>query len=408
MVYGDPTYNELSMLEMKNEKRFRLEQVGLHEGSQFEYEYDFGDSWEPSPGGRKDPAARRRRRVPAVHGWQARHTARRFGRRCGAYENMLNIAADPADPQHDEIVEWLPENYDREAFDLNEINETLRQVHGRRTKKAGKMVEADQDMQAELEKLMDPRRWELLMTRESEEVAQELALRRDVIALLEYLRDNKVTGTASTGSFPLKAVAEFASRMVVPPQLEIRAGDQVFRFRSETEVWPVFFLHLLASASGFIEGGAGRRWRLSPTGTEFLIAPSLVQVWSLFSAWWQAIDWVMAFPFSGLDDGLPDGFEDAARDELLASPASIPVPFAQFADRLIARTGFSWPSPEPDFARKIMQDAIERMVIEPLTNFGGIWPVYETREGAGPGQGWRELVAFRLMPFGRGLLETMR
>jgi hypothetical protein len=37
-------------------------------------------------------------------------------------------------------------------------------------------------------------------------VAEELALRRDVVTLLTYLRDNKVTGTQSTGNLPLKAV----------------------------------------------------------------------------------------------------------------------------------------------------------------------------------------------------------
>lgn len=403
-TYGNPADDESDMFETKNEKRFRLEQLGLSEGSKFEYEYDFGDSW--------DHILEVEKILPREEGLDyplcikgKRATPPEDSGGVWGFANMQSIAGDPANPQHDEMNEWLPEDFDPEAFDLDEINETLHQVHGRRTKKAGKVIEPEHDMQVELEKLMDPKRWELLMTRDSDQAAQELELRRDVIAMLEYLRDNKVTGTTSTGSFPLKAVAEIAARMLTSPELESKAGDKVVRFRSEAEVWPVFFLHLLASASGMIEGGAGRRWRLSSNGEEFLAAPVMVQVWSLFSTWWQAIDWVMAFPFSGLESGLPDGFEDAARDELLLLHASIPTPFATFADRLIARTGFNWPAPDQNNARLNLHRAIESMLIKPMADFDAILPIYEAREGAVIP---RELVAFRLMPFGRGLLETIR
>jgi hypothetical protein len=59
-----------------------------------------------------------------------------------------------------------------------------------------------------------------------------------VITLLAYLRDNKVTGTQSTGNLPLKAVREICAQIVNPPKLEEVIGEYVYRVRSESEVWP--------------------------------------------------------------------------------------------------------------------------------------------------------------------------
>ena len=42
--YGDPEDDEYG--EMKNEKRYRLNQFVERKGFKFIYEYDFGDSWE--------------------------------------------------------------------------------------------------------------------------------------------------------------------------------------------------------------------------------------------------------------------------------------------------------------------------------------------------------------------------
>ncbi len=88
--------------------------------------------------------------------------------------------------------------------------------------------------------------WPQTLPEEQQLVAEELPLRRDVIALLTYLRDNKVTGTQSTGNLPLKAVYEICARFVDPPQLEDAIGEHVYRVRSETEVWPLHFRHVLA------------------------------------------------------------------------------------------------------------------------------------------------------------------
>jgi len=62
--------------------------------------------------------------------------------------------------------------------------------------------------------------------------AQDLPLRRDMLTLLTYVRDNKVVGTQSTGNMPLKAVREVTARFANPPQLDTTIGDHIYRLRA--------------------------------------------------------------------------------------------------------------------------------------------------------------------------------
>ncbi len=61
---------------------------------------------------------------------------------------------------------------------------------------------------------------------------EELPVRRNMVTLLTYVRDNKVVGTQSTGNMPLQAVREVTARFVVPPVLEQTIGDHTYRLRS--------------------------------------------------------------------------------------------------------------------------------------------------------------------------------
>ena len=175
--------------------------------------------------------------------------------------------------------------------------------------------------------------WPQSLPEEQQLVAEELPLRRDVITLLTYLRDNKVTGTQSTGNLPLKAVYEICARFVDPPQLEDAIGEHVYRVRSETEVWPLHFRHILAAVGGLVTGGLGRRWKLTPLGERFLAAPSPLQVWLLLATWWTQTNWAIAYPYEFEDGYMPAGFSRLALKHLLEQPLGEPASFEQFADR---------------------------------------------------------------------------
>jgi hypothetical protein len=237
-------------------------------------------------------------------------------------------------------------------------------------------------------------------------VAEELPLRRDVIALLTYLRDQKVTGTQSTGNLPLKAVHEICARFVDPPMLEEAIGEHVYRVRSETEVWPLFFRHLLVSVAGLVAGGPGKRWRLSPLGESFLVASAARQVWLLFVTWWTQINWAIASPYDFEDGYLPAGFTRLALSHLLDLPVGEVTPCESFSDRMIEDATLSWTIQDQDRSRRILQYMIEGTVIRPLVDFGILQADYEPYKTLGAVL--QKLIAFRITPAGRRLLEAIR
>ena len=47
---------------------------------------------------------------------------------CGGwrgYVHLLDVIADPSHPEHDELTEWLPADFDAEHFDANEATESM-------------------------------------------------------------------------------------------------------------------------------------------------------------------------------------------------------------------------------------------------------------------------------------------
>ena len=52
---------------------------------------------------------------------------------CGGvwgYYNLLGILADSKHPEHEEMKEWIGEEFDPAAFDLNGVNSGLKQLKG--------------------------------------------------------------------------------------------------------------------------------------------------------------------------------------------------------------------------------------------------------------------------------------
>ena len=95
------------------------------EKDKFTYEYDFGDGWEhiillekilpPEDGATYPRCIKGKRACPPED--------------CGGiwgYAHLLEVIADPEDPEHDEMLEWLGGEFDSEYFNLDEVNERLR------------------------------------------------------------------------------------------------------------------------------------------------------------------------------------------------------------------------------------------------------------------------------------------
>jgi len=121
--FGAPDFE----LDIENDRKVRLSQVVPGEKAKFTYEYDFGDSWEhqiliekilpPEPGVRYPICLTGKRACPPED--------------CGGiwgYADFLEAIQDPKHPEHDEMLEWVGEDFDPEAFDLDEVNRVLKRI----------------------------------------------------------------------------------------------------------------------------------------------------------------------------------------------------------------------------------------------------------------------------------------
>lgn len=234
---------------------------------------------------------------------------------------------------------------------------------------------------------------------------EDLALRRDAVTVLRYVRDHKVTGTQSTGNFPLKVVREVTARFVEPPVLDTTIGDRTYRLRTEDDVWPLVLVHMLLYEGELLSLDPRRRWQVTEFGEQFLVSTPVFQVWRLFATWWYWTDWRIAFPMAGLGEGTPPGFEKATMSHLLALPVETPVPFEAFADRLIEETGLEWTSADKTCHRMLLHGTVKRIVIRLLATFEILEPRYEKKpldKGTIP-----KLVEFQVTRFGRDMLKCL-
>ena len=235
--------------------------------------------------------------------------------------------------------------------------------------------------------------------------ADALALRRDMVTLLDFVRDNRVIGTQSTGNMPLKMVREVTARFVRPPKLETTLGDRVYQFRSEEDIGALHFLRILAEVGGLLKIARARRWQLAARGGKFLEAAPMFQASWMLAVWWYRVNWLIAYPFDGMGDDLPPMFNRSVLASLKALPRETWHSFNTYADHVIGRTGLTWAAPDSRFATMLLRGSIERMVIDNLASFDALKRRYRKKP---LGRGTiSELEAFKLTPFGAALMDAL-
>jgi hypothetical protein len=234
--------------------------------------------------------------------------------------------------------------------------------------------------------------------------AQALPLRRDMVTFLTYVRDHTVTGTKSTGNMPLKHIRQVTAQFVDPPVLDTEIGGCVFKLRSEDEVWSLLFLHILASVSGLVLSLPGRKWRLASDVPAFLDIDPLFQLAFLLWVWWYNVDWLVAYPFEGMGEWLPESLEMTTLTQLRLIRTATEIPFDEFADELIDKTGMTWTAPDTTHAREFLHTRIRRMVIDILEDFGAVTCTYHDHPLVSM---LKELDSFEITLLGAALLDSL-
>jgi hypothetical protein len=128
----DPDYADMKVMD---ERHVRLNQIAPEVGNHFIYEYDFGDDWEhalvveqilpPDPGATCPRCIAGKRSCPPED----------VGGGPG-YTDFLDVIHNPRHPQYAELMEWIGDSFNPEAFDLQMVNELLQAFYAQMMKGA--------------------------------------------------------------------------------------------------------------------------------------------------------------------------------------------------------------------------------------------------------------------------------
>ena len=128
--YGIPNPEErfFNVPRTIDDRKVRLADVLLRVGSNFVYTYDMGDSWEHAIVLEKRLPVDPNLKYPACLGGERACPPEDCGGIYGYYD-LLEAIQDPEHPQHEEQLEWVGEEWNPDAFSLDDVNQWL---HGRR------------------------------------------------------------------------------------------------------------------------------------------------------------------------------------------------------------------------------------------------------------------------------------
>ncbi|MFH1111087.1 MAG: plasmid pRiA4b ORF-3 family protein [Planctomycetota bacterium] len=113
-----------------DEDKVRLSDLHLRAKSKFVYEYDFGDDWMHDIVVEKMLPVEKGVDYPRCIDGQRACPPDDCGGIWGFYD-MLQAASDPKHPEHEDYKEWLGDEFDPEAFDLEAKDATLREAFKR-------------------------------------------------------------------------------------------------------------------------------------------------------------------------------------------------------------------------------------------------------------------------------------
>lgn len=128
-LYGDPWLLDENFVEMNytNSRETMLSEIlpGSGKRLQFEYEYDFGDSWWHEVLFEGCLRAEPGRRYPLCLEGERACPPEDVGGITG-YQEFLHALAHPGDEQHEQCVWWIGGTFDAESFDALRATQRMR------------------------------------------------------------------------------------------------------------------------------------------------------------------------------------------------------------------------------------------------------------------------------------------
>ena len=115
-----------SFCEAVDYRRIKLDSLFNTPKSKFIYEYDFGDGWEHSIVIEKILPREKNTYYPICIDGKRSCPPEDCGGTFG-YENLIKIINNPGHKEYDELMEWLGDYFAPEEFNLDEVNESLRE-----------------------------------------------------------------------------------------------------------------------------------------------------------------------------------------------------------------------------------------------------------------------------------------
>jgi len=132
----DPDDRLMGLTAVGNERTVRLFSALGKVGAKAVYTYDFGDGWEHGIAVEKVLPPEAGHAYPVCVDGKRHAPPEDCGGVPGFY-NLLEAIGDPKHDQHEEMRDWLGDDFDPEAFSVDDVNRRLAPLHRRRSKAEG-------------------------------------------------------------------------------------------------------------------------------------------------------------------------------------------------------------------------------------------------------------------------------
>ena len=128
-IIGNQYYSlpsDESFYKVVDYRRIKLDSLFNTPKSNYIYEYDFGDGWEHSIVIEKILPRKKNTYYPICIDGKRSCPPEDCGGTFG-YENLITIINNPEHEEYDEMMEWLGDYFDPKEFNIDEVNEFLRE-----------------------------------------------------------------------------------------------------------------------------------------------------------------------------------------------------------------------------------------------------------------------------------------